>query len=246
MRREELLRLDPKDITFLLTAEEIMHMAEVLGAFWRYDYQAKRAGIVGMHALLKSGQHSDGFIVSRIFLEHENILKIMANQIAMVFLEKANRYLATRKLDYVVGVPKGATELGLELAKILNVKPALMEKVDGEIVFSTQIKPGDYILVVEDFCTRGTGFVEAAEAIRRVQHDANIVPYAPVILNRGGLDLIETPETHYLILPVVERRIQDWSPVECPLCKAGSMPIKPKETDENWLKITKSQKRQCM
>lgn len=244
MNREEILNIKPEDVNFLLTADEIMHIAKALGAFWVYDYSAQKEGLVGMHALLKSGQHSDGFIVSRILLEHENILKIIAGQMAMVIREEVSRPFEVRKPDYIVGVPKGATELGLELAKIFNVKLASMEKVDGKIVFSTQMEPGESILIVEDFCTRGTGFVEAVEAVKKVCPGADILPYAPVIINRGGLDLIETEERLYLVLPVVERRIKDWSPAECLLCRAGSVPIKPKETDENWEKITSSQRRQ--
>ena len=35
-------------------------MAAMLGAFWSYDYEALKAGKPGMHALLKSGLHSEG------------------------------------------------------------------------------------------------------------------------------------------------------------------------------------------
>ncbi|MFA5714605.1 MAG: hypothetical protein WC998_02595 [Candidatus Paceibacterota bacterium] len=231
MGKGELLKLKPEDVTRLLSAEEVLHIAKVLGAFWMYDYKAKKPG---MHALLKSGQHSDGFFVSRILLSFKNIRMIISNQMAMKIRE------AKIQPDRVVGVPNGATELGRDIARILGAKRAKMEKNDGKIVFSTKIKSEDSILIVEDFCTRGTGFAEAVRVVS-AQSGAYIFPYNPVIINRGGLKYLSVKWRDYTILPVVEIRIKDWDPNQCELCKAGSVAIKPKETDENWKMLNNSQ-----
>lgn len=232
MGKDELLKLKPEDVTRLLTAEEILHIAKVLGAFWMYDYKAKK---VGMHALLKSGQHSDGFFVSRILLSFENIRMIISNQMVMKIREAK---IPTP--DWVVGVPNGATELGQDIALILGTKCAKMKKIDGKIVFLTELKPEDSILIVEDFCTRGTGFAEAVRVVL-AQSGAYIFPYDPVIINRGGLKFLPIQWRNYTILPVVEIRIKDWDPKQCELCKVGSVAIKPKETDENWKMLNNSQ-----
>lgn len=238
MSREELLGLDHQDIGHqFLTSYEVLHIAMVLRGFWQYDYEAKEKGIPGMHALLKSGQHSDGFFVSRILLEPENIREIIAHQMVMK-IEEAEVPIP----DYVAGIPKGATELGLEVATIMGVEHARMEKIGGRIKLTQCINPGDSILLVEDFCTRGTGFAEGVAAIKEATPGASILPYDPVIINRGVLEKVSTEFGDFRILPIAEMKIQNWDPESCPLCKAGSVAIKPKETDENWVAINNSQK----
>ena len=239
MGRPELLNLEPKDIYLRrpLTPEEVVHMAKTLGAFWTYDYEAAKRGRVGMHAILKSGLHSDGFFVSRIMLQPWNILYAMAQQIVMR-LQAAN----LPKPDYVAGIPDGATKLGDEVTWILGSKPARMEKVDSRIYLISPLKTDCSLLFIEDFCTRGTGFTEAVRAVKENHPSVHILPYDPVIINRGGLEEIVVEGIGiFKIMAVVENRINDWEPVDCPLCKLGSKPIKPKETEENWQAITTSQ-----
>jgi len=238
MSREELLGLSHQDVgRHFLTSYEIIYIAKILGAFWQYNYEAAKQGRVGMHALLKSGQHSDGFFVSRILLEPENIREIIAHQMVMR-IEEAEVPIP----DYVAGIPKGATELGFEISKIMGTEHARMEKIGGRIRLTQQINPNNSILLIEDFCTRGTGFAEGVMAVKEVQPDACIFPYDPVIINRGGLERVSTAYGDFRVLPVVEMRIQDWDHEHCPLCESGSRAIKPKETDENWAALTSSQK----
>lgn len=239
MGKEEILALDPAAVSRLLTADEVVGMATVLGAFWKYDYEAAELGRVGMHALLKSGRHSDGFFVSKILLGPENIRCILSQQLVMRL-----RDTNVPTPNYVAGVPDGATVLGTTVAEMLGAREARMEKVDGRILLTTDIPEGATMLLVEDVCTRGTGFAEAVLQVRSRQPSVKLLPYDPVILNRGGLQEIALEGIGtFRVLPVVERRIQDWDPTDyCPLCARGSTAIKPKATDENWLLLTTSQR----
>ncbi len=238
MTREELLTLEIRNIGRLLTPDEVVHIAVTLGAFWSYDYEAARSGKTGMHALLKSGRHSDGFFVSRILLEPWNIRYIIAQQVVLRL-----RAALLVVPDYVTGIPDGATKLGEEVTWMLGSQPACMEKVDGRIFLVTALKPNSTLLLVEDFCTRGTGFIEAVKAVRENHPSVQITPYDPVIINRGGLQEIVVDDIgRFSVLPVVEQRIQDWEPSECPLCALGSKAVKPKTTDENWHALLASQK----
>ena len=238
MGRDKLLALRPASVTWPLSMGEVMHMASILGAFWAYDYDAARANKFGLHAELKSGLHSDGFFVSKILLESENIRRIMAQQM----VRRIHQAIGVSP-DYVAGIPDGATNLGKEVANILGVPEACMEKRDGKITLTTNVGRG-LVLLVEDICTRGTALVEAATHIRASQRGAQIMKYNPVIINRGGLMFIPVAGIGtFKILPVVERRINDWTADECPLCKLGSRAIKPKATDQNWIDITTSQQR---
>ena len=239
LSKEELIVLDPQKINRLLFAGEIVYIAETLGSYWQYDYEAAKRGRVGMHAELKSLRHSDGFFISRILLQYLNIRTIMANQLVL----RLNR-LGIPKPGWVAGIPDGATELGQDIAKIMGVKNAEMKKEDGRIVMLSTIAVGETLLLVEDFCTKGTGFKEAVSNIlsRQPQVKRWILPYELVIINRGGLkEIVVEGVGVFRIVAAAEYQVEDWDPSECPLCKMGSKPIKPKATEENWRLITTSQ-----
>lgn len=240
MEKKELLKLTIQDVPRLLTPEEVVHIARKLGAYWTYDYEAAKKGQVGLHAELKSGLHSDGFFVSKILLEPENVLDIIAHQMVMRVQEAW--FL---KPDYISGIPEGAKKLGSKVAKIFGVPEAVMEKdEDRRIRLKTEIPPQATLLFVEDFCTRGTGFREAVAEVAAKQPSVQFAPYELVILNRGGLkEIIVAGVGSFAILPVVEHRVQDWEPGSstCPLCALGSTSRKPKESEENWRLLTTSQ-----
>lgn len=247
MNREQLLGLHPDSLNRpgeplrLLKPEEVVYMAETLGALWRYNYEALGEGRPGLHAELKSLLHSDGFFVSKILLAEWNMRVIMADQIALRFCQQG---LPNPK--WVGGIPDGATELGKEVARIFGAKFAEMKKVDGKIVLISQIPAGESLLLVEDFCAQGTGFKEAVLDIVSKNPDVYVLPLEMVIINRGGLKEIDVEGFAFPIVPVVEYRVQDWSPESCPLCKAGSKVVKPKVSDENWRLITTSQQKELV
>jgi orotate phosphoribosyltransferase len=242
MNKEQLLSLEPKEFQHTLTTEEFIHMAKTLGAFWSYDYEAVKKGKVGMHAELKSGLHSDGFFVSKILLEPENIREIITNQMILK-IDKALNSLP----DAIAGIPDSATRLGEDIAKKFGVRNIKMEKIDGKIslVDTRGLTPVKYILLIEDVCTRGTGLIEAFQLIHnlnKVYPSIKIIPLNPVILSRGGLQIIHNKDFDDIkIIAVAEYKMNDWEPNPCPLCKMGSIPIKPKATDENWRDINMSQ-----
>lgn len=243
MNAEQLLGLHPDSLTRpdeplrLLTEEEVVYIATTLGAFWAYNYQALKEGKPGLHAELKSGLHSDGFFNSKILLESWNMRVIMADQIAFHF-----KQLGTTKPDWVAGIPDGAKEIGKEVARILDAKEAEMKKEDGRIALVSSIGADETLLLIEDFCTKGTGFKEAVRDILSKQPQVKILPVEMVIINRGGLkEIVIEGVGGFKIVPVVEHQVQEWKPEDCPLCEKGSKPIKPKATDENWRLITTSQ-----
>lgn len=241
MTKAELLLLDPyKFISRMLSAEEVIHIAEILGAFWRYDYAAANLGKPGKHALLKSGLHSDGFLISKILLEPDNIRRIMAFQLQLRFLKENVAWP-----DYLVGIPDGATKLAKDLGDVMGVEVVEMKKTDGRITIIGSLSYGSNLLPVEDFCTKGTGFKETVIEIKRKYPDVKILPYEMVIVNRGGLrEIVVDGIDTFSIIPVAEYQIKEWDSdsEKCELCrKYGSVAIKPKVSEESWKEITTSQ-----
>ncbi|MCI0565315.1 MAG: hypothetical protein MN733_43170 [Nitrososphaera sp.] len=239
MSREQLLTLTYKDTQYLLSAKEFEHIATVFGALWKYDYGAANKGRVGTHALLKSGRHSDTFYYFAKLLKSKNIRLIIACQ--MLYRLTKTHIIAP---DYVIGVPNGATLLAGSIAEILEKPQALMEKnADGGIILTTTIPPEAKILLVEDICTRGTGFTEAVREIKKKQPSVRILPYDPLIINRGGLgEILVKGVGTFKVVPIVQQMVNDWTKERCPICrKYNSMAVKPKVTDNDWQEFITSQ-----
>ena len=238
LEKNELLQLSPEKVDQELSPKEILHIFKKLDGFWGYDHSAAEHGKPGYHALLKSGNHSDGFLNSRSVLKYENICRIMAKQLVKIW-EKKDLPSPSK----VAGIPTGATSLGKNVAEILGVESVGISKIVGYIKLMESLSSSDSLLLIEDFCTKGTGFQEAINDILCFCPGANILPFELVLINRGGLTTIETGYGKFHIITPVEKKINDWDPEDCPLCNDyNSVPIKPKETEENWVLLNNSQK----
>jgi len=238
MSAEDLISVNHEDLSgTCLGAEEIIHIARMFNFFWEYDYKAAREGKVGLHAVLKSGLHSDGFIAMKMLLKIPNIRELLAYQLALQY------GIHVRNIpDSLIGIPDAATDLARDLGKILGVRAIGAAKVDGNIVISDPIENDEFVLIIEDVTSSGTGFREVVTKITQANPNAIILPYELVLFNRGGLkELSFGARNNFSIISVAERKMLTWSPQECPLCKRGSCAIKPKATEENWQAITTSQ-----
>jgi hypothetical protein len=222
-----------------ISSRNLLDHARGAGALWEYDYHALSEGRPGMHAILKSGLHSDGFFASKILLAKRNVLEVVAREMVTLF-----QRLGIPNPQYVAGVPTSASTLGVEVARLLRAKALSMAKIRGKIKIIGHLPPQSSVLVVEDVCTRGTGFGEAVEEIFNGQPAARFILVSPVILNRGGLTSVDVPTVgDFSLLPLVEKKMTDWNPEEfCYLCSVGSKPIKPKDPPENWKILVESQR----
>lgn len=144
--------------------------------------------------------------------------------------------------DYVVGIPDGATILGVHVAKILRVRLLSMQKVDGKLILANPVVDGASVLFVEDVCTRGSAFKEAVIELHTKYPEVVILPFDPVIINRGGMESINVANQMYRVVAIADFRINDFEPEDCSLCAQGSVAIKPKLSEANWTAITTSQK----
>lgn len=240
MNLKEILAADFRDFNKLLTEDELLHIFKLCGAFWHYDYPALEAGRPGLHALLKSENHSDGFFISKLVLQYPNLLELFARQIWLKLQSKG-----IKLPDFIAGVPDSATELGKAVSRLSGIPHFNLIKKDGKIVIDPeQAMPAESstIFLVEDVCTKLTGFIEAACSIHCSNWDLRTMPLNIPLLNRGGLRSWDVYNAEVEINGLLNLRLNDWTTEECPLCKAGSKPIKPKAEPENWELLTNSQK----
>ncbi len=230
--------LEPKDVTEFLTQAEFLHIADMLEARWCYDRTQAEKGMKGLHGRIKSRRHTDEAFNSIPLLALENIRRIMAFQI----VKRLPHALKKRRPAFVAGVPNGAVSLGKEVAEILGVGFAEMEKREGKIYLTTQVGARD-LLFVDDFCSHGTAMREAMRSVHLSQPDANILMYVAYLLSRGKRSFIPVEEVGIAtILSVIKHEVKDWDSKKCDLCDLGSEPIDFKATPENWNLLMNSQK----
>ncbi len=239
MSKSELLALDKLDVN--LSKEDLLHIFNVFKGFWSYDRVAAEEGRVGLHAELKSKMCSDGFFYSKTVLQYNNLRRIIAKNLVRIYNDSG-----LQRPDYVAGIPKGATELGNDVAEILGAKNLnLIKDKQGRIVVMekrNQASPNGTLLLVEDFTTTGTGFKETVCEIKGRYPAIDILPVELVILNRGAIEYILVKKYgSFNVLALVKHWINSWDP-PCELCKIGSKRIKPKVSDENWELLENSQK----
>jgi orotate phosphoribosyltransferase len=171
------------------------------------------------HFLLSSGLHSDRYFQCALLLEHPQKAEILAKELA-----RRIRAVDPVPYDIVIGPAMGAVTWAYEVGRALGCRAQFTERVGEDMALRRGfvVKPSDKILVVEDVLTTGGSAREVFEVLASYGAKAHA---AACLVNRSGGNpfAAEGLTTHAL----AEVTVQTWKPEECPLCKAGSMAIKP-------------------
>jgi orotate phosphoribosyltransferase len=125
-------------------------------------------------------------------------------------------------IDAVIAPALGGVFVSHETARALGVRALFAERVNGELTLRRgfTIKPGERILVVEDVITTGKSTRETIEVVKKAGGVA--VAAASLVDRSGGKAELGVP---YKALVTLE--VPSYTAEECPLCKAGSLPVKP-------------------
>ena len=181
------------------------------------------------HFLLSSGKHSRYYLQSAKVLEDPKV----AEQLAVELAKMINA--SNIEIDTICSPALGGVLAGYELARALGKRFIFAERVNGEMTIRRgfEVKKGEKILVCEDIITTGGSALEAAKIAESM--GGMIVGFA-ALANRGfckrvGSDLVGKPtcklpnDAPFFALADFEFDI--YEPSECPLCKEGSVAIKP-------------------
>lgn len=181
------------------------------------------------HFLLSSGKHSRYYLQSAKVLEDPRV----AEQLAVELAKMINA--SNVEIDTICSPALGGVLAGYELARALGKRFIFAERVNGEMTIRRgfEVKKGEKILVCEDIITTGGSALEAANIAENM--GGVIVGFA-ALANRGfckrvGSDLESKPtcklpnDAPFFALADFEFDI--YEPSECPLCKEGSVAIKP-------------------
>lgn len=196
------------------------------------------------HALLTSGQHSDGFAnLGQALKERPEVRREFARDILAVLLDAYKG-----GFDGVVGADTSSTLLAQDVAEIAGVAHIRMVKVEDDQgkrqdwwEGNAPLADGQTILHIEELITTSGSALQVRDGIRRANPDVKVrfAPFLPVVVERSDPDDRVVWVEESKILPLLQLSIRNYkpNPEECPYCAVGSLAIRPKEGD-NWLRLT--------
>jgi orotate phosphoribosyltransferase len=185
-----------------LSSDEILTMFKESGA------------LLEGHFILTSGLHSAAYFqCARVFQfpwYSERLGKALAEKIT------------GEAVNAVVSPAVGGILVGHELARHLKVRSMFTERVEGRMSFRRgfSVKPDEKVIVAEDVTTTGGSVREVIEAVRAA--GGSVVGVAAVVDRSGGKAGFDVPYTS-----LFQMEVTNYSPEECPMCKAGSQAVKP-------------------
>lgn len=193
------------------------------------QYYINANALLEGHFLLSSGNHSQFYLQSAKVLENPKTAEILARTLADKIIAK------NIQVDCVCSPALGGILAGYELARALGVRFIFTERVNGEMNLRRgfSVNKGENLLICEDIITTGGSALESAKCVESL--GGNIVAFA-ALANRGFCKRVDSN-----IKPKVECKLPDstpffalddfdfkmYSPNECPMCKNGSVAIKP-------------------
>ncbi len=178
------------------------------------DIYRKTGALLTGHFLLSSGLHSEQYLQSALVLQQPDIATKLCAALAEPFKSSS--------IQAVIAPALGGVFVSHETARALGVRAIFAERVNGELTLRRgfAIRPGERVLVVEDVITTGKSTKETIEVVKQAGGVA--VAAASLVDRSGGKAELGVPYRSLVTLTV-----PTYAPESCPLCKAGSAPVKP-------------------
>lgn len=181
------------------------------------------------HFILSSGNHSRFYLQSAKVLEQPQTAEMLAKALAEEIRASGIH------IDTVVAPALGGILAGYELARALGVRSLFVERKEGkmELRRGFEISQGEKILICEDIITTGGSAMEAMEII--TQLGGEVVAFG-ALANRGFCKRVGSDGEAKLncklpcgipFFALGDFEFEIYSPEDCPMCKEGSIAIKP-------------------
>ncbi len=182
----------------------------------------KSGALLEGHFLLTSGNHSNQYFQCAKVLQYPEYAEKLCGIIADRFKDK--------KIDVVVAPAIGGIVVGQEVARQLGARSIFTERKDGAMRLRRgfEIKAGERVLVCEDVVTTGGSVFEVIEKVK--QQGGEFAGIGYIVDRSGGNVRFPVVNTEDQIACYTTQAVK-YSPVECPLCKEGSEPVKPGSRD---------------
>lgn len=202
------------------------------GAYWVYAGKPDEP-----HGILTTGYHSDGYFNVSEPLKYPNIRKIFACRLGAQ-LECAG--LNKEDINLVVSSSYAAFPFGQSISDAMGVPSVYTEKDDKIQKWTGRfgISDGAIILHGEELVTTLGTALHVYKAILEAQK--NSFQFAKIDGKIVVATIVHRPAKlpvdyeNHIIVALIEKEVHNWKPEECPLCKAGSEALKPKQ---NWARF---------
>lgn len=201
-------------------------LLEICDAIWIYEGNEP-------HALLTSGNHSDGYINLNAVLQFPNLCEILARKTIEKLEEKCHHWIP---IDIIASSTFAAPPYGQELGRQLKSMFVFTEKEGDQQKWTGrfEIPEGAIIQQAEELITTLGTTRKVKEAILGSNPK---VKFLKVDGKTVVMTVVHRPEKlpiiyeDYTVIALIEKEIHAWAPNECPLCQKGSSALKPKP---NW------------
>ena len=181
------------------------------------------------HFLLSSGNHSQFYLQSAKVLEDPKTAGLLADELAKQIKSSGVA------VDTVCSPALGGILAGYELARALGVRFIFTERVGGVMSLRRgfEVREGEKLLICEDIITTGGSAVEAMAAVEAL--GGEVTAFA-ALANRGFCERVggvatRKPEaklpSNKPFFALTDFDFEMYSPDACPLCKNGSVAVKP-------------------
>jgi orotate phosphoribosyltransferase len=132
------------------------------------------------------------------------------------------RHFEYNEVEVVITPAIGGIVIGTEVGRMLGARTIFAERQDGKMVLRRgfEILPGERVLVVEDVVTTGGSTKEVIALVQELK--GTVVGVSCVVDRSGGRAQFEAKNFSVLQMDAIT-----YQPDSCPLCQAGSKPVKP-------------------
>lgn len=178
------------------------------------DLYKQTGALLNGHFLLSSGLHSDRYLQSALVLQQPDLATKLCAALAEHFKDA--------KIEVVIAPALGGVFVSHETARALGVRALFAERVNGALTLRRgfTIKQGERVLVVEDVITTGKSTKETMEVVK--QAGGVVVAAGSLVDRSNGKADLGVPYKSLVTLAV-----PSYAPEACPMCKSGSVPVKP-------------------
>lgn len=171
------------------------------------------------HFRLTSGLHSPEYLQCAKVLQYPNHAETFGRAMAIRFREMANG----EAIPLVASPAVGGLIIGHEVARALGGRFQFTERdANGKMTLRRgfEVIPGETAVVVEDVVTTGGSSREVIEVLRDA--GVKVLAAGSIIDRSGGQADIGVPR-----LALATLSVTTWAPELCPLCREGSVAVKP-------------------
>lgn len=168
------------------------------------------------HFRLTSGLHADKYLQFAKLMQYPEVAAPVFDQLAEGFKNQG--------ITVVAGPATGAIIMAYEIARAIGARAIFGERDGQEMKFRRgfEIQPREKVLVVEDVITTGGSAKDVLIAARALSGDVVGVAVLADRSENGMKELEGAP-----VQALIQIKAALYQPEECPMCKAGSVAIKP-------------------